>query len=264
MAQASTTLGRERRYGKTQRVDRWWLEPLLVAFGLVSFIVYSTVSALMGAGDPPIWAYEAGPYLSPFFEPIIKPAWLPSWVSPALLILGGPLSFRMTCYYYRRAYYRSFFMSPPACAVVEPAKSYSGETRFPLFLQKLHRYALYIALAFNMLLWYGAIKSFYWEGEIGIGVGSVIMTANALLLMMYSLSCHSLRHLVGGGLDCFSCSNFTNTRYSVWARISQWNEHHRFWAWASLISVGVTDLYIRLVANGVVTDLHTFTAPFVH
>src|SRR5437868_3001485 len=110
MAQA-TALPRERRYGFTQRVDRWWVEPVLVASTLGAFIIYSTISALLGDR----WPFEVGPYLSPLYEPLIRPSWLPSFVSPALLILVVPLSFRATCYYYRRAYYRSFFMSPPAC-----------------------------------------------------------------------------------------------------------------------------------------------------
>jgi hypothetical protein len=254
--QAEAIAGRERRYGKTQRVDRWWLEPVLVAVGLGAFIVYSTISAVLGDR----WPFEIGPYLSPLYEPLIRPAWLPSFVSPAMLILPVPLAFRATCYYYRRAYYRSFFMSPPACAVLEPARSYSGETRFPLILQKLHRYALYLALIFNVLLWIGAVRSFYYEGEIGIGLGSIVMTINAFLLMMYSLSCHSLRHIVGGGLDCFSCSNYTKARYSLWELVTKANEHHRLYAWASLIFVGVTDLYIHLVASGVITDPHTWSS----
>lgn len=255
MAQAGT-LPRERRYGRTQRIDRWWVEPLLVVVGLGSFIVYSTVSAL--AGDA--WPFEIGPYLSPLYEPLIRIPGMPSWVSPAILILPIPISFRATCYYYRRAYYRSFFLSPPACAVTEPAKSYSGETKFPLFLQKLHRYALYLALTFNVILWIGAARSFYFEGEFGIGLGSIIMTVNAFFLMMYSLSCHSLRHLVGGGLNCFSCTNFRQTRHKAWDLLSHANENHRLWAWTSLIFVAFTDLYIHLVANGVITDLHTWSS----
>lgn len=264
MAQVGASVGQKERYGKTQRVDRWWLEPVLVAGGLGAFIIYSTFSALLGDHWPGTLVaaaehtYEVGPYLSPFYEPLIRPSWMPEWISPAILILPIPLSFRATCYYYRRAYYRSFFMSPPACSVLEPAKSYSGETRFPLILQKLHRFALYLALAFNVLLWIGAARAFYWEGSFGIGVGAVIMTVNAFLLMMYSLSCHSLRHLVGGSLDCFSCSNYTKVRHSVWERVTAWNERHRLFAWCSLISVGVTDLYIHLVATGVITDLHTW------
>jgi hypothetical protein len=48
--------------------------------------------------------------------------------SPALLILIFPLGFRMTCYYYRRSYYRAFWWSPPACSVADAHASYAGET----------------------------------------------------------------------------------------------------------------------------------------
>jgi len=33
------------------------------------------------------------------------------------------------------------------------------------------------------------------------------------------------------------------------------NAHHSRWAWFSLFGVALTDLYIRLVAMGVITDL---------
>ncbi|MEX1022751.1 MAG: succinate dehydrogenase [Dehalococcoidia bacterium] len=255
MAQATEA---QQRYGATQRTDRWWLEPALVGIGLFLFVVYSSISGF--AGDNFDWHFEAGPYLSPFFEPLIRPGWLPSWISPAVFILWAPLGFRLTCYYYRRAYYRSYFMSPPACMVREPAGSYSGESRFPLILQNAHRFFLYVALLFVPVLWYGAIKSFWLPGEgLGFGLGTLILSANAFLLMMYTFGCHSLRHLVGGQLDCFSCTNFTRTRRKAWDLVTVANEKHRMWAWFSLVSVGVSDLYVRLVANGVVTDLNTWT-----
>ena len=50
----------------------------------------------------------------------------------AALTLPFLLLFRLTCYYYRKAYYRAFWLSPPACAVAEPHAKYTGETRFPL------------------------------------------------------------------------------------------------------------------------------------
>ncbi len=120
------------------RRDAWWLELLPVVAVLGAFSVYATWRALEGA------YYEWGPYLSPFYSPLIQPRWWP--FSPAILILGGPLGFRATCYYYRKAYYRSFFLDPPACSVGEfrPHK-YRGETAFPLILQNL------ILLAENLI-----------------------------------------------------------------------------------------------------------------
>jgi hypothetical protein len=249
-----------RRYGLTQRIDRWWVEPALVGSGLLAFVIYSGISAMAGEA----WAFETEHhlYLSPFFEPLITPGWLPDWFSPALLILWAPLGFRTTCYYYRRAYYRSYFLSPPACAVREPASTYRGEGVFPLVLQNVHRYFMYVAVIFVPILWVGAIKSYHLPGEgIGVGVGSIVLTLNAFLLMMFTFGCHALRHWVAGGLNQFSKSAPTRVRRRLWGFVTMANERHRFWAWTSLIFVGVTDLYIRLVASGAITDLNTWSNP---
>lgn len=188
----SPTLLPESRLGSTLRRDSWWVELLPVIILLGGFGLYATLRAFEGA------FYEWGPYLSPFYSPLIDPGhhWWP-W-SPALLILGGPLGFRATCYYYRKAYYRAFFLDPPSCAVGEPAKrKYQGETRFPFILQNLHRYFFYIAVVFLAFLWYDAVVAYDWNGHFGIGVGSLIMSVNIIMLTLYTFSCHSLRHLAG-------------------------------------------------------------------
>ena len=87
----------------------------------------------------------------------------------------------------------------------------------------------------------------------------VILVVNAYLLMMYTFSCHSLRHWVGGGLNCFSCSAVTRARKRVWDYVSLWNVNHRLFAWSSLIWIVFTDVYIRLVANGHITDPNTWS-----
>ena len=171
-------------------------------------------------------------------------------------VIWVPLGFRLTCYYYRKAYYRAFFLDPPACAVGEPAnRKYRGETTFPFILQNVHRYFLYLAILFLVFLWHDAIKGFFFDGQFGIGVGSLILLINGTLLSIYTLSCHSLRHLAGGKLDCFSCVSFGTTRAATWHGFSFLNERHMQFAWASLISVGSADLYIRLVASGIIRDL---------
>ncbi len=231
------------------RRDAWWLEPVPVVIVLGLFGVYATLRAFEGT------YYEWGPYLSPFYSPLIDPAhhWWP--LSPALLILGGPLGFRVTCYYYRKAYYRAFFLDPPACAVGEPGEHrYRGETAFPLILQNLHRYFLYLALIFLVILWYDAIRAFSFGGRFGIGVGSLVLSGNIILLTLYTFSCHSLRHLVGGNVDCFSCAAFGRSRYAAWRGAGVLNERHMLFAWLSLLSVGFADLYVRLVASGAVRD----------
>src|SRR5437879_12483450 len=92
----------ERGFGATLRRDAWWIAPALTALVLGSFAVYATWAAWTGTN------YEWGPYLSPFYSPLIKTSWWP--LSPAFLILVFPLGFRTTCYYYRKAYYRAFFL----------------------------------------------------------------------------------------------------------------------------------------------------------
>jgi hypothetical protein len=251
MAESRTAL-QDRRFGETQRRESWWTEvlPVIIVFG--GFGVYATLRAFQGVH------YEWGPYLSPFYSPLIDPEhhWLPQWLSPALLILGAPLGFRTTCYYYRKAYYRAFFLTPPSCAVTgRGAGSYSGERKFPFVLQNLHRYFLYLALLFIVILWYDALKAFWFADGFGIGVGSLLMVLNVVLLTGYTFSCHSLRHLVGGRLDCFSCEVAGGPQYKAWRGVSILNERHMQFAWASLLSVGLTDLYITLLSRGIITDL---------
>ena len=212
--------GQPAKFTSTMRTDRWWVEPLLTGGGFFCFVIYSTLAAFQGT------YYWHGSYLSPFYSPLLfvdpnasgaaplAHAWFGSWpqwwpnllpASPAILILIGPLSFRLTCYYYRKFYYRAYFGSPPGCAVTAlPQKNYKGETSF-LSFQNIHRYTLYIALFYIIILAYDAFMSFFREGQFGIGVGSIILCMNVVLLSCYTCGCHAFRHLVGGQLDCFSC-----------------------------------------------------------
>lgn len=256
MARAEATVNPPHRLGflATLRSDGWWVEPAIIAVGLTLFLGYLSVSAFVDG-----LKYEIGPYLSPIFEPKLHGPYEAWWFSPALLILWVPVGFRATCYYYRRAYYRSYLLSPPACAVGDFQRKYAGETRFPLILQNLHRFFMYGALVFVPLLWLGAIRGFHHPDDgWGVGLGSIVLCINAFLLMMYTFSCHSFRHFVGGGLDCFSCSAWTRARKRLWDRVSVWNVNHRLWAWSSLVFIVFTDLYIRLVANDVITDPNTW------
>ena len=240
------------RFGATSRRDAWWLEILPVVALLGLFAIYATVRAFEGR------YYEWGPYLSPFYSPLIDPEhrWWP--FSPALLILVGPLGFRATCYYYRKAYYRGFFLDPPACAVGEGRRSYRGETAFPFLLQNFHRFFLYLAILFLAFLGYDAIRAFWFDGRFGIGVGSLVLTLNVVLLTLYTFSCHSLRHLAGGAVDCFSCSASGRARHRVWKWVTALNERHGLLAWISLVAVGLTDLYVRELACGAIRDVRLF------
>jgi hypothetical protein len=249
MAGAPTQISQS-RFGATLRRDAWWAELIPVIILLGGFGVYATLRAFEGA------YYEWGSYISPFYSPLIDEHhhWWP--LSPALLILAFPLGFRTTCYYYRKAYYRAFFLDPPACAVSEsPTRKYRGETAFPFILQNIHRYFLYAAIAFLFFLWKDVYLAFFSNGHFGIGIGTLIMLANVILLTLYTFSCHSLRHIAGGKLDCFSCAAFGKPRASIWRGFSALNERHMLFAWSSLISVGCTDLYIRLLATGAILDV---------
>ncbi len=233
--------------GRTLRRDAWWLQPVLVALGLGIFGAYSTWAALQGAH------YEWGPYLSPFYSPLLLLDWW-KW-SPAILILWAPLGFRATCYYYRKAYYRAYFLDPPACAVGESRRGYRGETAFPFVLQNLHRYFLIFALALVVFLWTDVVHAFNFDGSLGVGVGTLVLLANSMFLSFYTLGCHSLRHLVGGNVDCHSCVMLGQARLQTWQGVSILNRHHMLWAWVSLFTVGLSDLYVRLVSMGIWYDL---------
>ncbi len=241
--------------GATNRLDRWWVAPGVQG---VVFTICATYLGISGILLTPLFGtpYQVDGLLSPLFSPLFSPDWLPTWLSPGLFILWIPLGFRATCYYYRKAYYRFYFADPPGCAVGEPAvhKRYAMETRLPFILQNLHRFFLYLAFFPLFFLWLDAALAVVHGGRITVGLGIGILFVNAFLLTGYSLSCHSLRHLVGGRLDCFSCDRRTKVRYSLWQRLTSMNVRHMSWAWASLISVTLADVYIRLLALGVIVD----------
>jgi hypothetical protein len=249
---------RQRSFGETTRRDRWWLPPALVFAGLSLFVAYATWAAFQGAH------YTHGPYLSPFYSPELfgnsphawfgpPPSWWPGWLpySPAILILWAPAGFRLTCYYYRGAYYKAFWADPPACAVGEPRKGYIGESNWPLKLQNVHRYFMYLAVLFIGLLAYDAVMAFRFSDGFGVGVGSLVLTLNVVLLAGYTFGCHSLRHLVGGRRDCLTDSPACRAMYKGCSAL---NRRHGRWAWFSLFSVMSADLYVRLCSMGVWTD----------
>lgn len=257
----------------TTRTDNWWAGPLAVFAYLSCAIVYLTWAVLQGDH------YYAAPYLSPVYSPVLFaadtpgsvpmthallgawPTWWPNFLpaTPALFALSGPGLLRFTCYYYRKAYYRSFAGSPPACAVVPAAagaKCYHGETNLLVF-QHLHRYAMYLALLWIPFLVYDALIAFVRDGHLGIGVGTVVITINTGLLTGYAFGCHSFRHVVGGHDDCMSRGRNT-LKFALWKMSTWFNERHMGFAMVSLFWVAFTDLYVRLVSMGVWTDLSTW------
>ncbi len=253
------------RFGVTGRKDAWWVKPLFTFIALTAFVVYVTWAALQGKN------YYYGPYLSPLYSPELfgesphswfggQPGWWPAWLpwSPALLILWAPGLFRLTCYYYRGAYYKAFWADPPSCTVSEPRKKYWGENSLPLIIQNVHRYFMYIALFFIIFLSIDVWKALWFtdaatgKKSFGIGIGTLVLAINVVLLAGYTFGCHSLRHFVGGFMDRLSGKP---VRFTLYKCVSCFNRRHMLWAWMSLFWVMFTDVYVRLCAVGVWKDL---------
>ena len=267
MTQATVSSSRTRAQipDKTLRKDPWWRAPAVTATLLTIWVTYATVHVFIGN-----WYYVAKyHYLTPFYSPCISGEcvpgsstlghWLPALppiIPYALVSLPFVLGFRLSCYYYRRAYYRAFWRAPAACAVREPHARYSGETRFPLILQNLHRYLFYAVILISALNTYDVVQAFRGpNGSFGLGLGTLVMLANVILLWAYTVSCHSCRHIIGGRLKNFSKHP---VRYRIWTRISWLNARHMQLAWITLGTLMLTDLYIMLVASGAFSDLRFY------
>jgi hypothetical protein len=250
---------------RTLRKDNWRRAPAVTAVLLTIWVAYATTHVFIGHW---YWVPQYH-YLTPFYSPCISGEcapgssslgrWLPALppiIPYALVSLPFVLGFRLTCYYYRRAYYRAFWRAPAACAVREPHASYTGETRFPLIMQNLHRFFFYLVLLISVLNTYDLIQAFRGpDGSFGLGLGTLIMLVNVVLLWAYTLSCHSCRHITGGRLKNFSSRP---ARYWIWTQVSKLNARHMQLAWITLGTLMLTDLYIWLVAAGVFSDPRIF------
>ena len=268
-----TALPIKRKFGETMRDDAWWVQPLLVFTVFSSFILYSTWAVLFGAAGA-----ESANLLSPFFSPLLfwpshhaliespgAPGFWPDFLiySPAMLVMWMPVSFRLTCYYYRGAYYKAFWADPVACSVGEPRNSYLGERHLPLIMQNLHRYTLPFALLLLVFLTKDAWNALWFEStagtgdydQFGVSIGTLVLTINVVLLSLYTFGCHSLRHLVGGGLDILSGRPLRKKAYDC---VTWCNKSHMRFAWFSLVWVALTDVYVRLCATGVFIDWRLF------
>jgi hypothetical protein len=245
---------------KTLRTDRWWIAPLITFLGLSAWVAYATVRVYMHK-----WYFvEAYHYLTPFYSPCITDRCVPEaahfgtplpdwWVIPeAAFTLPFLLLFRLTCYYYRKAYYRAFWMSPPACAVPDGHSKYTGETRFPLLGQNLHRYAFYAAGIISLINTYDAIIAFRSPEGFGFGLGNIVLLVNVIMLWAYTASCHSCRHIIGGRMKHFSKHP---VRYRLWGYVSKLNAKHMQLAWITLGTLAFTDFYIMALSAGWFSDL---------
>ncbi|MDG2371334.1 MAG: hypothetical protein P8L83_01840 [Flavobacteriaceae bacterium] len=273
----------DKGFTKTLRKDNWRLYPGLVVFGLTSFLIYGFWSAWQAN----FYWYSGGQegfggYLAPFYSPLLFikesvegaapmthsifgpwPSWWPSWIppSPSLLILAVPGIFRFTCYYYRKAYYRAFSGTPPACAVGalqrKRKEGYKGETGF-MVVQNIHRITVYFAAIYIIVFFYDAYLSFFRAGEFGVGLGSLLLLGNPILLASYIFGCHSIRHLVSGSRDCYSCGLRGDIAHKNGMIVGWFNRRHELFAWLSLVWIMIADLYIRMVSMGYINDPNTW------
>ncbi|HET7477453.1 MAG TPA: hypothetical protein VFJ97_15705 [Dermatophilaceae bacterium] len=253
---------RARISARTLREDRWWLQPAATFVALTLWLAYGLVRTATQANY-----YVADyRYLTPFASPCLSTSCVPGsshfgtpfpdfppLIPFAIVTLPLLLLFRLTCYYYRKAYYRAFWLSPPACAVAEPHAKYTGETRFPLILQNLHRYFFYAAILISLINTYDALVAFHGkDGGFGFGLGNLVLLGNVVLLWAYTLSCHSCRSITGGRLNHFSRHP---VRYWLWQQVSRLNQRHMQFAWITLATLVITDAYVALVASGAISDL---------
>ncbi|HYB90752.1 MAG TPA: hypothetical protein VEC38_06890 [Candidatus Binataceae bacterium] len=250
---------------RTARRDLWWAQWLAYFAGLGFFLaVYPLWAVLQGNN------YRFGNYTSPFYSPELfgsAKAWLgvgrPSFwpallpFSPALLIIWAPAGFRLTCYYFRGAYYKAFFFDPPGCTVGEPRHSYWGENFWPLLVHNAHRYFMYLAVVLLIPHAYDVWEAMWFTDPatgrevFGIGLGTIALAVDVTLLWGYVMGCHSLRSAVGGNLNWFSKAPL---RAKCWACTSVFNGQHRNFALTSLVWISFCDFYVRMLAMGVIHD----------
>lgn len=281
----------------TQRTDFWQLEPMLTLAALVIFVIYAMFRGLENAYFEIPNSQIISPFYSPYFPHVFEALGLRfpaiekqipggglGWIiSPALFILWVPAGFRGTCYFYRRAYYRSIFASPSACAVGPKAgnplldglkatfgrllgagRKYTGEKALPLVLMNIHRYFFYIAALFILIHLFETATSFFLPHFSGVrfSVANIVLVIDLILLSLYTFGCHSWRHILGGQVDCFSSCPMNQARSHAWKRQSLLNANHMQLAWISMFWVALADVYISLVSRGILPDIVFYASPW--
>ncbi len=209
---------------------RLWSFVLLIALGILALFAF------------PMKGYDG--YIDPFY-------------SPTVVILPLIGLFRLTCYAFRKYYHRHLFGHPPGCSVSErlneAKRAYSGETGF-FRVENLHRYFMYFSAAILPFFFYDFYLSLFWQHSLALRFGSLFMLADTLAVTIWVFSCHSVRHIIGGRLDCFSCTFASRLGGSVFKFQSRLNARHEALAWASLALIIAADLYIRALAAGLPLD----------
>ena len=191
---------RRARSVRTLRHDRWWASPAATVVFLTAFVVYATWAVFQNAHYY-VGAAAHRDLISPFYSPCLTAAACraPAAASPDHVVddlpgdpgrSAGPLAGSGHLLLLPQG------LLPELLAVATGLRrwptatpSYTGETRFPLILQNVHRYFFFIALIFNIILTIDAVMAFRLPGDGGIGVsiGTLVLVTQRLLLWLYSL-----------------------------------------------------------------------------
>ncbi len=246
-----------RRLGATMRRDLWWVQPVLIVTALTLFGIYTLVRVILNK-DYVITA-DGAHLQSPFFSPDL-PSDLLVQHEPAVGVPGalGPAraADHAVTTTASRTTARSSWRRPRARSPAWRGASTRARREFPLVLNNLHRIFFYFAAIVVGFLWYDAIRGLFYDGTFGIGLGNGIMFVNVICLSAFTFGCNSWRHIIGGKMNCFSCSASAKTRHGAWQKVSILNGRHMQWAWISMFTVWGADLYIWLVSAGVFNDPH--------
>ncbi len=177
--------------------------------------------------------------------------------SPTLLIVPIIGLFRLTCYAFRKGYYRHVFVHPEQCELTKQMDStrreYSGETGL-LRIENIHRYFMYFGVAILPFFYYDFYLSTIYFGMFTLRLGSILLLTDTVVLTLWVFSCHSVRHLLGGGVDCYGCRFAPKQRHGLYRLQSYLNAHHEVFAWSGLILIVFVDLYLRALAAGIPLD----------
>ena len=212
---------------------RLWTFIAILALGSYALVTY------------PVTEFKG--YIDPFY-------------SPTVLIVPIPGLFRLTCYAYRKDYHRHIFKHPVGCDNSDrgdkSTRRYTGEKNAFFQLENMHRYLLYTGILLLPFFYYDFYVSLAYNDSLRIG--SLVILANALTLTAWTLSCHAFRHLIGGNIDCYSCTSGGKQRKKLFDVQTWWNKRHEAMAWLSLLVIFFTDLYIRALVAGINLDFILF------
>jgi hypothetical protein len=117
-------------------------------------------------------------------------------------------------------------------------------------IENLHRYFMYFSVLILPFFFYDFYIAVAYSGIFKITLGSLLLLANAVVVTVWVFSCHAVRHLTGGRVDCYGCKLAGKSRNKFFRFQSYFNVHHEALAWTSLILFISVDLYLRALSAG--------------